>query len=120
MVYIIFLQMKNDQFKEFMFFGQLVNVVCYDQQKYDIFEKLIEKQFFFFWCLEEVDVFCDCIDYQVLLEYEKYIFISNFKYQMLLDFIQGCSLNVVLLLFIFILELEMWVEIWVFFEMIYL
>lgn len=38
---------------------------------------------------------------------------------MLLDFIQGCSLNVVLLLFIFILELEIWVEIWVFLEMIY-
>lgn len=38
---------------------------------------------------------------------------------MLLDFIQGCSLNVVLLLFIFISELEIWVEIWVFLEMIY-
>lgn len=39
---------------------------------------------------------------------------------MLFDFIQGCSLNVVLLLLIFILELEIWVEIWVFFEIIYL
>lgn len=38
---------------------------------------------------------------------------------MLLDFIQGCSLNVVLLLLILILELEIWVEIWVFLEMIY-
>ena len=39
-----------------MFFGQPVNVARYDQQKYDIFEKLIEKQLSFFWRPEEVDV----------------------------------------------------------------
>ncbi len=37
-------------------FGQPVNVARYDQQKYDIFEKLIEKQLSFFWRPEEVDV----------------------------------------------------------------
>ncbi len=30
-----------------MFFGQNVNVARYDQQKYEIFEKLIEKQLSF-------------------------------------------------------------------------
>jgi ribonucleotide reductase beta subunit family protein with ferritin-like domain len=34
-----------------------VNVARFDQQKYDIFEKLIEKQLSFFWRPEEVDVF---------------------------------------------------------------
>lgn len=42
MAYTTFSQTKNDQLKEPMFFGQPVNVARYDQQKYDIFEKLIE------------------------------------------------------------------------------
>lgn len=46
MAYTTFSQTKNDQLKEPMFFGQPVNVARYDQQKYDIFEKLIEKQLF--------------------------------------------------------------------------
>ena len=46
---LTFSQTKNDQLKEPMFFGQPVNVARYDQQKYDIFEKLIEKQLSFFW-----------------------------------------------------------------------
>lgn len=49
MAYTTFSQTKNDQLKEPMFFGQPVNVARYDQQKYDIFEKLIEKQLSFFW-----------------------------------------------------------------------
>ena len=53
---------ENDQLKEPMFFGQPVNVARYDQQKYDIFEKLIEKQLSFFWRPEEVDVSRDRID----------------------------------------------------------
>ena len=43
MAYTTFSQTKNDQLLEPMFFGQPVNVARYDQQKYDIFEKLIEK-----------------------------------------------------------------------------
>ncbi|VFS47965.1 Ribonucleoside-diphosphate reductase 1 subunit beta [Moellerella wisconsensis] len=41
--YTIFSQKKNDQLQEPMFFGQPVNVARFDQQKYPIFEKLIEK-----------------------------------------------------------------------------
>lgn len=82
----------------------------YDQQKYDIFEKLIEKQLSFFWRPEEVDVSRDRIDYQALPEHEKHIFISNLKYQTLLDSIQGRSPNVALLPLISIPELETRVE----------
>ncbi len=84
MAYTTFSQTKNDQLLEPMFFGQPVNVARYDQQKYDIFEKLIEKQLSFFWRPEEVDVSRDRIDYQALPEHEKHIFISNLKYQTLL------------------------------------
>lgn len=110
MAYTTFSQTKNDQLKEPMFFGQPVNVARYDQQKYDIFEKLIEKQLSFFWRPEEVDVSRDRIDYQALPEHEKHIFISNLKYQTLLDSIQGRSPNVALLPLISIPELETWVE----------
>jgi ribonucleoside-diphosphate reductase beta chain len=102
-----------------MFFGQSVNVARYDQQKYDIFEKLIEKQLSFFWRPEEVDVSRDRIDFQALPEHEKHIFLSNLKYQTLLDSIQGRSPNIALLPLISIPELETWVETWAFSETIH-
>ncbi|QKJ51503.1 ribonucleotide-diphosphate reductase subunit beta [Providencia rettgeri] len=117
--YTTFSQKKNDQMLEPMFFYQPVNVARYDQQKYPIFEKLIEKQLSFFWRPEEVDVSRDRIDYNALPEHEKHIFISNLKYQTLLDSIQGRSPNVALLPLISIPELETWVETWAFSETIH-
>ena len=119
MNYSTFSHVHNDQLKEPMFLGQPVNVARYDQQKYEIFEKLIEKQLSFFWRPEEVDVSQDRIDYAALPEHEKHIFISNLKYQTLLDSIQGRSPNVALLPLISIPELETWVETWSFSETIH-
>lgn len=119
MAYTIFSQMKNNQLLEPMFFGQPVNVARYDQQKHEVFEKLIEKQLSFFWRPEEVDVSRDRIDYQALPEHEKHIFISNLKYQTLLDSIQGRSPNVALLPLVSIPELETWIETWSFSETIH-
>ncbi|VFP87281.1 class Ia ribonucleoside-diphosphate reductase subunit beta [Candidatus Erwinia haradaeae] len=119
MTYTIFSQHNNNQLLEPMFFGQPVNISRFDQQKYRIFEKLIEKQLSFFWRPEEIDVSRDRIDYQSLPEHEKHIFISNLKYQTLLDSIQGRSPNIALLPIISIPELETWVETWAFFETIH-
>ena len=119
MSYTTFSQVKNDQLQEPMFFGQPVNVARYDQQKYPIFEKLIEKQLSFFWRPEEVDVSRDRIDYNALPDHEKHIFISNLKYQTLLDSIQGRIPNVAFLPLISIPELETWVETWSFSETIH-
>lgn len=119
MAYTTFSQTKNDQLKEPMFFGQNVNVARYDQQKYETFEKLIEKQLSFFWRPEEVDVSQDRIDYAALPDHEKHIFISNLKYQTLLDSIQGRSPNVALLPLVSIPELETWIETWTFSETIH-
>lgn len=119
MAYTIFSQTKNNQLLEPMFFGQSVNVARYDQQKHEVFEKLIEKQLSFFWRPEEVDVSRDRIDYQSLPEHEKHIFISNLKYQTLLDSIQGRSPNVALLPLVSIPELETWIETWSFSETIH-
>ncbi|PIT14682.1 ribonucleotide-diphosphate reductase subunit beta [Snodgrassella alvi] len=119
MNYSTFCQKPNNALTEPMFFGQPVNVARYDQQKFDIFEKLIEKQLSFFWRPEEVDVSRDRIDFANLPEHEKHIFISNLKYQTLLDSIQGRSPNVALLPLVSIPELETWIETWSFSETIH-
>lgn len=119
MSYSTFPKTQNNALTEPMFFGQPVNVARYDQQKYEVFEKLIEKQLSFFWRPEEVDVSRDRIDYQNLPDHEKHIFISNLKYQTLLDSIQGRSPNVALLPLVSIPELETWIETWAFSETIH-
>ena len=106
MQYSTFSKNPNNPLVEPMFFGQPVNVARYDQQKYEVFEKLIEKQISFFWRPEEVDLSRDRMDYAKLPEHEKHIFISNLKYQTLLDSIQGRSPNVALLPLVSIPELE--------------
>lgn len=119
MAYTTFNRTINNQMKEPMFFGNPVNVSRYDQQKYPIFEKLIEKQLSFFWRPEEIDVSKDRIDYQNLPAHEQHIFISNLKYQTLLDSVQGRSPNVALLPLVSIPELETWIETWAFSETIH-
>ncbi|CAL4320312.1 Ribonucleoside-diphosphate reductase 1 subunit beta [Buchnera aphidicola (Neophyllaphis podocarpi)] len=119
MNYTTFSQKKNNQLKEPMFFGQPVNIARYDQQKYEIFEKLTEKQLSFFWRPEEIDLSKDRIDFINLPKNEKHIFISNLKYQTLLDSIQGRSPNIAFLPLISIPELETWVQTWSFSETIH-
>lgn len=117
--YSTFSKEANNPLKEPMFLGNPVNVARYDQQKHPIFEDLIEKQLSFFWRPEEVDVAQDRIDFNALPEHEKHIFLSNLKYQTLLDSIQGRSPNVALLPLVSLPELETWIETWSFYETIH-
>jgi len=119
MSYTTFNQTPNDALKEPMFFGQGVNVSRYDQQKFINLERLIEKQLSFFWRPEEVDVSKDRADWQNLTESEKHIFISNLKYQTLLDSMAARSVNAMLLPLVSLPELETWVETWAFSETIH-
>lgn len=119
MAYKTFNRNEFDAFAQPMFFGEQVNVSRYDQQKYKIFEQLIEKQLSFFWRPEEVDLSKDRKDFQDLPEHEKHIFLSNLKYQTLLDSVQGRSPNVALLPVVSLPELETWIETWAFSETIH-
>ena len=119
MTYSTFNRTKNDALKEPMFFGQNVNVARYDQQRHAIFEKLIEKQLSFFWRPEEVDLSTDRKDFMAMAEHEKHIFLSNLKYQTLLDSVQGRSPNVAFLPVVSLPELETWLETWSFSETIH-
>lgn len=119
MTYSTFNQTKNNPLLEPMFLGNSVNVSRFDQQKLPIFEKLIEKQISFFWRPEEVDISKDRMDWQRLTASEQHIFISNLKYQTLLDSIAARSVNVTLLPLVSLPEMETWIETWGFFETIH-
>jgi len=119
MAYTTFNQTPNNALLEPMFLGNSVNVSRYDQQRYMAFEKLIEKQLSFFWRPEEVDVSKDRADWQSLTSSEKHIFISNLKYQTLLDSMAARSVNAVLLPLVSLPEVETWVETWAFSETIH-
>ncbi len=119
MSYKTFNRNQFETFHQPMFFGENVNVSRYDTQKYKIFEQLIEKQLSFFWRPEEVDLSTDRKDFQQLPEHEKHIFLSNLKYQTLLDSVQGRSPNVALLPIVSLPEVETWIETWAFSETIH-
>lgn len=119
MSYTTFNQTPNDALQEPMFMGNSVNVSRYDQQRFMAFEKLIEKQLSFFWRPEEVDVSKDRADWQGLTSSEKHIFISNLKYQTLLDSMAARSVNAVFLPLVSLPEVETWVETWAFSETIH-
>jgi ribonucleoside-diphosphate reductase beta chain len=119
MSYSTFNQTANNALLEPMFLGQSVNVSRYDVQKFSAFEKLIEKQLSFFWRPEEVDVSKDRADWQSLTDSEKHIFISNLKYQTLLDSMAARSVNAVLLPLVSLPEVETWIETWAFSETIH-
>jgi ribonucleoside-diphosphate reductase beta chain len=118
-LYSTFSQQTGNAIKEPIFLGNPVNVSRYDLQKYSSFEKLIEKQLSFFWRPEEVDISKDRIDFNSLPEHEKHIFISNLKYQTLLDSVQGRSPNVAFLPLVSLPEVETWLETWAFSETIH-
>ena len=110
--YSVFDKTLNDATKEAMFLGQPVNVQRYDQSKYQIFNDLTEKQKSFFWRPEEVDVSRDRMDFANRPDNEKHIFLSNLKYQILLDSVQGRAPAIAFLPVISIPELEHWTVWW--------
>jgi ribonucleoside-diphosphate reductase beta chain len=96
-----------------------VNVQRYETLKYRQFDKLTDKQLGFFWRPEEVDLLRDAKDFKELTSFEKHIFTSNLKRQILLDSVQGRSPNLAFLPLATIPELETWIETWAFNETIH-
>ena len=117
--YTTFNRNDVDASAEPMFFGEPVGVARYDQNRYPIFEKLIDRQHSYFWRPNEVELTTDAKEFQQLEEHEKHIFISNLSYQILLDSVQGRSPNVAFLKIVSLPELETWFETWGFSETIH-
>jgi ribonucleoside-diphosphate reductase beta chain len=119
MSYTTFSKTISDTLNQPMFFGDTVNIARFDKQKFEIFEKLTEKQLSFFWRPEEIDVSKDKMDFAKLPDNEKHIFTSNLQYQILLDSVQGRSPNIAYLPIVSLPELENWIETWSFSETIH-
>ncbi|ABL02278.1 ribonucleoside-diphosphate reductase class Ia beta subunit [Candidatus Ruthia magnifica str. Cm (Calyptogena magnifica)] len=119
MSYSIFNKKISNTLIQPMFFGDSMNVTRFDKQKFEIFEKLTEKQLSFFWRPEEIDVSKDKIDFSKLLPNEKHIFVSNLQYQILLDSVQGRAPNIAFLPIVSLPEVENWIETWSFSETIH-
>jgi len=115
----VFQRKKKSHLESNMFFDEAVDVARYDVVKYPQLEKITDKQLGFFWRPEEVDVSKDRADFAKLDTFEKHIFTSNLKRQILLDSVQGRSPNIAFLPHISIPELEVLVETWAFFETIH-
>ena len=115
----VFQNNKVDATEQTCFFGEPVNIARYDKQRYNIFEKLTEKQLGFFWRPEEIDLSRDSKDFKALTENEKHIFTSNLKRQILLDSVQGRAPSLALLPICSLPELENWIQTWAFFETIH-
>lgn len=116
MTYTVFNQNDHDFLKQPMFFGEPVNVARFDQQKHPAFEQTTKQQLGFFWVPEEINVDKDRRDFAKLEDHQKHIFVSNLKYQTLLDSIQGRSPNVAFLPIVSDPSLENWIETWSFSE----
>lgn len=108
-----------DALKEPMFLGRSINVSRYDQSKYDYFTGLTEKLHSFFWRPEEVDISKDRADWDRLAKIEKHVFLSNLKYQTLLDSVISRSVSAVLIPIASLAEIETYVETWSFSESIH-
>lgn len=115
----VFSSESIDFLKQPLFFGDGKNVARYDVQQFPVFEKLTVTQLGFFWRPEEVDVSKDIRDFKRLTEQEKHIFLSNIKYQILLDSIQGRSPFIALMPYVNVPELEVCIGAWGFFEQIH-
>ena len=79
--------------EEPIFLGQGKNIQRYDNPKYKFFFDIGERMDSVFWKPQEISLLKDVGDYKKLEDHEKHIFDSNLKRQILLDSIQGRSIQ---------------------------
>jgi ribonucleoside-diphosphate reductase beta chain len=108
-----------DTTKEKMFFGQPLGVQRYDVHKYPAFYRLTQDQLGAFWRPEEFPLQKDRTDYLRLSDYQKHIFTSNLKYQIMLDSVQGRGPGMAFIPYCSLPELESAMIAWQFMEMVH-
>lgn len=110
---------NNDATKEPMFLGQSVGIARYDVQRYEVFEKLTEKQLSFFWRPSEIELVNDRPDFEGMSDSDRHIFLANIRYQTLLDSVQGRAPSEAYGSIVSLPELETWFTTWTFSETIH-
>ncbi len=96
-----------------------VGIQRYDVVKYPIFLKLMKQQMGFFWRPEEVNLDKDPKDFRSLTEHEQRIILLNISRQIILDSIQGRAPMQVLGPITSLPEVEAFVNVWTFSEVIH-
>ena len=109
---------KQDILNQNMFLGDPISVSRNDLPKHKIFDHLTETQMSYFWRPEEVKLTEERKQFKELSEVEQHIFISNLKYQTLLDSIQSRAPVSTFLEICSLPDLENWLIAWSFFETI--
>ena len=110
---------KQDILNQNMFLGDPISVSRNDLPKHKIFDHLTETQMSYFWRPEEVKLTEERKQFKELSEVEQHIFISNLKYQTLLDSIQSRAPVSTFLEICSLPDLENWLIAWSFFETIH-
>lgn len=109
----------HDHTKEYMFFGKRPTIARSDILRYPRIQKYTEQQLGYFWKPEEVQITKDRSDYLKMEDHERHMFISNIKYQSLLDSVQGRAPSMVLKPLASLPEVETWITTWEFSETIH-
>jgi ribonucleoside-diphosphate reductase beta chain len=115
----VFNRNNVDTTKEKMFFGQPLGIQRYDLYKYPAFYRLTQDQLGAFWRPEEFPLQKDRTDYLGLSDYQKHIFTSNLKYQIMLDSVQGRAPGLAFIPYCSLPELESCMIAWQFMEMVH-
>ena len=115
----VFNKNKVDTTKQYMFFGAPLSVQRYDSYRFPTFDRLTQQQLGYFWRPEEVSLQKDRADYAQLTDFQKHIFTSNLKYQIMLDSVQGRAPGMAFIPYCSLPELEACMQVWQFMEMIH-
>jgi ribonucleoside-diphosphate reductase beta chain len=110
---------QSDYTKNYMFFGTSPNVNRNDVMRFPKFDSFTQQQLGFFWRPEEIDCSKDRQDFNKMEKHEQHIFISNIKYQSLLDSVQGRAPSLAFLPLASLPEVETWITTWAFSETIH-
>jgi ribonucleoside-diphosphate reductase beta chain len=100
-------------------FGTSPSVARYDLAKDPFFNDLTERQKSYFWRPSEIQLTLDQKQFRDLKDHEKHTFISNLKYQTLLDSVQGRAPTLVLQQIVSQVDLETWLTTWAFSETVH-
>lgn len=102
-----------------LFLDGNLGITRFDNPRYRWLKKFWLDQASYFWKPEEINLTKDTTDFKNLPEHEKRIFLSNLKYQILLDSVQSISPGQALKPFVSDSMLGQWITAWEFFESIH-
>lgn len=112
-------QIKNNNQASNLFLAGDLGITRFDNPKYKWLKKFWLDQTSYFWRPEEINLTKDLTDFKNLLDHEKRIFLSNIKYQILLDSVQSVSPSQAFKPYITDPMLGQWITAWEYFESIH-